>query len=130
MDRSCSQWRHEKLQSVAIALRQTSYCWIGLSSCCDIDANVIQWTTGFDFWVTTASIISSSLSGSVAKNLGKVLIIAFWTVSSAQLDNWMLVWEVGMSVILVKTSQSIQNFLNCWGVSFQSGVGEAWQMVP
>ena len=45
-------------------------CWIGLYSCCDIDANVILWTMGFDLRVTNASIISSNLSGSVVKNLG------------------------------------------------------------
>ena len=118
------QQGHEKLQSVAVALRWTMYCWIGSSSCCDIDVNVIRWTMGFDFWVTNASIISSSRSVLVVKNLGLGLIIMFWTDSSAQLDNWMLVWEVGMSVILVKTSQSIQNFLNFWAGHFKVELGK------
>ena len=113
-DRSCSQWAYEKLQS--------SYCWIDLSLYCDIDANVIRWSVGFDLWVTNASIISSSLSGSVVKNLGYVFIIAFWTDSSAQLD---LGLRNGISVILINTSQSIRNFLNCWrGGHFKMELGK------
>ena len=76
----------------------------------------VVWTVGFDRWVTNASTMSRSLSGSVVKKLGWVLIMVFCTALSAQLYRWILNWELGIFVILVKTSQSIQNFLNCCGV--------------
>ena len=62
-----------------------------------------------------ASTMSSSLSGSVVKKLEWVLIMVFCTASFAQLYKWILAWELGIFIILVKTSQSIWNFLNCCG---------------
>ena len=50
-----------------------------------MEAKARQWTIGFDLWVTNASTMSRSLSGSVVKKLGWVLIMAFCTASSAQL---------------------------------------------
>ena len=55
-------------------------------------------------------------SGSRSKKLVFVLIIEVCTSSSAQLYSCIVCFEVIRLVILIYTSQSIKNFLNCWDV--------------